>query len=99
VSKVVEVSIEQIPGMLIDQVPAGFAAWTREEGGGWTHVKRELRTVEDLGRFLHGLQLQNDHAVTVREHGHKPGMLPLQQLLDGSGALRCDCDIPKRRHK
>ena len=37
--------------MLIDQIPAGFAAWTREEDGQWTIVKRELRTVEDLGRF------------------------------------------------
>jgi len=97
--RIVEVSVEQIPGMMVDQVPAGFAVWTREEDGDWTLIKGEFRNVDDLGRFLHQLQVDNEHSVRIREHGHKPGMLPLEQLLDGSGALNCSCDIPKRRHK
>lgn len=97
--KITEVSIEQLPGMLIDQVPARFAVWTREEDGDWNLVKEDFRTVEELGRYLHDLQVKNDHAVNIREHGHKTGMKPLQQLLDESGVLRCDCEIPKRRHK
>src|SRR2546428_13806129 len=73
--------------------------WTREEDGDWTIVKEDFRTVQELGRFLHDLQVKNDHAITIREHGHKAGMKPLQELLDESGVLRCDCDIPKRRPK
>ena len=99
VKKVVEVSIEQLPGMMVDQVPARFAAWTREEDGDWTIVKDDFRTVEDLGRFIHDLQLNNDHAVVIKEHGHKSGMKPLMDLLQETGMLRCDCDLPKRRHK
>lgn len=98
--KIIEVSIEQLPALLIDQAPARFAMWTREEDGDWTIVKEDFRTVEELGRYLHDLQVKNDHAIVIREHGHKSGMKPLQQLLEESGVLRCHCDIPpKRRHK
>jgi len=97
--KIADVSIEQLPGALIDQEPARFAVWTREEEGDWTLVREDFRTVEELGRFIHELQMKNDHAVIIREHGHKPGMKPLMELLQESGVLRCDCEIPKLRHK
>jgi len=97
--RIAEVSIEQMPGVLTDQAPARFAVWTREEEGDWALVREDLRTVEELGRFLHDLQLKNDHSVKIREHGAKPGMKPLMQFLEDSGVLRCDCDATKRRHK
>jgi hypothetical protein len=102
VKKTSEVSIEQLPGMMVDQVPARFAVWTREEGGeggDWALVREDFRTVEDLGRFIHELQLQNDHSVVIREHGHKVGMKPLLELLQEKGVLHCDCDLSKRRQK
>ena len=97
--KIADVSIEQLPGALVDQVPARFAVWTRETDGDWALVREEFRTVTELGRFIHDLQAQNDHAVVIREHGHKPGMKPLLELLQESGVLRCDCELPKSRHK
>ena len=97
--KIAEVSIEQLPGMLVDQVPARFAMWTREEDGDWTIVKDDFRNVDDLGRYIHDLQIKNDHAVVIREHGHKSGMKPLLELLQEKGALTCDCEPPKTRHK
>jgi len=100
VKKTAEVSIEQLPGMMVDQEPSRFAVWTREEGGDWGLVREDFRTVEDLGRFIHGLQVQNEHAVVIREHGHKVGMKPLLELLQETGVLHCDCDdIGKLRHK
>ena len=97
--KIVEVSIEQLPGMLVDQVPARFAVWTREEGGDWTIVKDDFRTVDELGPYIHDLQVKNDHSVVIREHGHKCGMKPLLELLQEKGVLNCDCEPPKKRHK
>jgi len=97
--KTAEVSIEQLPGTLIDQDPSRFAVWTREKDGDWALVREDFRTVEELGRFIHKLQVENDHDVVIREHGHKPGMKPLLELLQESGVLRCDCDQPKSRHK
>jgi hypothetical protein len=97
--KTAEVSIEQLPGALIDQVPARFAVWTREKDGDWALVREDFRTVEDLGRFIHQLQMENDHDVVIREHGYKPGMKALLELLQESGVLRCDCDVSKSRHK
>ena len=94
-----DVSIEQLPGTMIEQVPSRFAVWTRETEGDWVLVRKEFRTVDDLGRFIHELQVENDHAVIIREHGHKPGMKPLMELLQEAGVLRCDCDLTKRRHK
>ena len=100
VKKTAEISIEQLPGMMVDQEPSRFAIWTREEGGDWGLVREDFRTVEDLGRFIHGLQVQNEHAVVIREHGHKVGMKPLLELLQETGVLHCDCDdIGKLRHK
>jgi hypothetical protein len=100
VKKTAEVSIEQLPGMMVDQEPSRFAVWTREEGGDWGLVREDFRTVEDLGRFIHGLQVQNEHAVVIREHGHKVGMKPLLELLQETGVLHCDCDdVGKLRHK
>jgi hypothetical protein len=55
--------------------------------------------VEDLGRFIHELQVQNEHSVVIREHGHKVGMKPLLELLQETGVLHCDCDLSKRRRK
>jgi hypothetical protein len=97
--KTAEASIEQLPGTLIDQVPARFAVWTREKDGDWALVREDFRTVDELGRFIHKLQLENDHAVVIREHGHKLGMKPLLELLQETGVLHCDCDLPKSRHK
>ena len=97
--KIAEVSIEQLPGMLVDQIPARFAVWTREEEGEWTLVKHDFRTIEELGPYLHDLQVNYDHAVVIREHGHKSGMKPLLELLQEKGVLHCDCDTPKTRHK
>ena len=97
--KTAEISIEQLPGTLVDQVPARFAVWTREKDGDWTLVREDFRTVEELGPFIHKLQIENDHDVVIREHGHKPGMKPLLELLQESGSLRCDCEQPKSRHK
>ena len=97
--KTAEVSIEQLPGTLIDQVPSRFAVWTREKDGDWALVREDFRTVVDLGRFIHTLQVENEHAVVIREHGHKPGMKPLLELLQEAGVLHCDCDLPKSRHK
>jgi hypothetical protein len=100
VKKTAEVSIEQLPGMMVDQEPARFAVWTREEGGDWGLVREDFRTVEDLGRFIHELQVQNEHSVVIREHGHKVGMKPLLELLQETGVLHCDCDDRgKLRHK
>ena len=100
VKKTAEISIEQLPGMMVDQEPSRFAVWTREEGGDWGLVREDFRTVEDLGRFIHGLQVQNEHAVVIREHGHKVGMKPLLELLQETGVLHCDCDdVGKLRHK
>jgi hypothetical protein len=99
VKKTAEVSIEQLPGTMVDQVPSRFAVWTREEGGDWGLVREDFRTVGDLGRFIHELQVQNEHSVVIREHGHKVGMKPLLELLQETGVLHCDCDITKRRHK
>jgi hypothetical protein len=100
VKKTAEVSIEQLPGMMVDQVPSRFAAWTREEGGDWGLVREDFRTVEDLGRFIHKLQVKNEHSVVIREHGHKVGMKPLLELLQETGVLHCDCDdLSKRRYK
>jgi len=100
VKKTAEISIEQLPGMMVDQEPSRFAIWTREEGGDWGLVREDFRTVEDLGRFIHALQVQNEHAVVIREHGHKVGMKPLLELLQETGVLHCDCDdIGKLRHK
>ena len=100
VKKTAEVSIEQLPGMMVDQEPSRFAVWTREEGGDWGLVREDFRTVEDLGRFIHALQVQNEHAVVIREHGHKVGMKPLLELLQETGVLHCDCDdVGKLRHK
>ena len=100
VKKTAEVSIEQLPGMMVDQEPSRFAVWTREEGGDWGLVREDFRTVEDLGRFIHGLQVQNEHAVVIREHGHKVGMKPLLELLQETGVLHCECDdLGKLRHK
>jgi hypothetical protein len=98
-TKTADVSIEQVPGMLIDQGPARFAVWVREQGGEWTLVREDFRTTDELGRFIHELQMANDHQVIIREHGHKTGMKPLLELLQESGALRCDCDTTKIRHK
>jgi hypothetical protein len=97
--KTAEVSIEQLPGTLADQVPSRFAVWTREVEGDWALVREDFRTVEDLGRYIHGLQVKSDHSVVIREHGHRPGMKPLLELLQESGVLHCDCDLPKSRHK
>jgi hypothetical protein len=97
--KTAEVSIEQLPGAMIDQVPSRFAMWTREKDGDWALVREDFRNVADLGRYIHQLQVANDHAVVIREHGHKPGMKPLLELLQETGVLRCDCDVPKTRHK
>ena len=100
VKKTAEISIEQLPGMMVDQEPSRFAIWTREEGGDWGLVREDFRTVEDLGRFIHALQVQNEHAVVIREHGHKVGMKPLLELLQETGVLHCDCDdLGKLRHK
>jgi len=100
VKKTAEISIEQLPGMMVDQEPSRFAVWTREEGGDWGLVREDFRTVEDLGRFIHDLQVQNEHAVVIREHGHKVGMKPLLELLQETGVLHCDCDdVGKLRHK
>jgi hypothetical protein len=100
VKKTAEVSIEQLPGMMVDQEPARFAVWTREEGGDWGLIREDFRTVEDLGRFIHELQIQNEHSVVIREHGHKVGMKPLLELLQETGVLHCDCDdLGKLRHK
>jgi hypothetical protein len=97
--KTADVSIEQIPGMLVDQGPARFAVWIREEGGDWTLVREDFRTVEELGRYIHELQVANDHAVVIREHGHRAGTKPLLELLQETGVLQCDCDTSKKRHK
>lgn len=97
--KTADVSIEQIPGLLIDQDPVRFAVWVREPGGDWSLVREDFRTVEELGRYIHELQVANDHQVIIREHGHKAGMKPLLERLQEAGVLHCDCDITKTRHK
>ena len=97
--KTADVSIEQVPGMMIDQGPARFAVWVREQGGDWTLVREDFRTTDELGRYIHELQMANDHQVIIREHGYKAGMKPLLELLQEAGALRCDCDTTKNRHK
>jgi hypothetical protein len=97
--KTADVSVEQIPGLLTDQGPAGFAVWTREAEGDWELVREDFKTVEDLGRYIHELQLAHDHQVVIREHGHRPGMKPLLELMQEAGVLQCDCDKSKTRHK
>ena len=97
--KTADVSIEQIPGMMVDQGPARFAVWTRDVEADWVLVREDFRTVEELGRFIHDLQMANDHEVVIREHGYKVGMKPLLELLQEAGVLRCDCDLMKTRHK
>jgi len=97
--KTADVSIEQIPGTLVDQGPARFAVWIRDEGGDWTLVREDFRAVDELARYIHELQVANDHEVVIREHGYKTGMKPLLELLQETGVLHCDCDISKKHHK